>query len=91
MALRKRALLQWQVSPEVIDQSLELMGRAFTPREIASLALFGQKVGSENVRMEMVPVVEVRRGTLRVDQDKLERKLKDMRLDDRRAERFATR
>lgn len=79
LSFKDRALEKWQVSPEVVDKSIELLGRAFSPSEVASLALFGQAVGGDNVKMEMVPVHEIRGTTyLEVDQLALDEVLRDL-------------
>lgn len=81
MSVKDRALQKWQVSPEVVDQSIELMGRAFSAREMASLALFARKVGSDNIKMDMVPVLEIRGSyDLELDIDKLKDKLRELRM-----------
>ncbi|MCW5937594.1 MAG: LCP family protein [Fimbriimonadaceae bacterium] len=77
MAIRSKAVRRWQVSPELIDKSIELMGGTFTPAEVASLALFGQSVGADNIKFDMVPVKEAGRGSLRVDQPALDKLLRD--------------
>lgn len=82
MSFKERVLKRWEKSPEVVDKSLELLGRAFTPRELAALALFGQKVGGDNVKMDMVPVVEIPGSSnLELDGAKLTQKLKELHMD----------
>lgn len=82
MSLKDRALQQWQKTPEVVDKSIDLLGRTFTPVEIAALALFGRKVGGDNFKMDMVPVIEIP-GTsnLQIDNVLLAKKLKALHLD----------
>ncbi len=81
MALKDRVLKQWQKTPEVVDKSIDLLGHAFTPEEIAAMALFGRKIGGDNFHMDMVPVFE-NDGTsnLRLDADGLDEKLKALHL-----------
>jgi len=81
MAMKDRALAKWQVAPKIMDESYELLGRALMPKEIASLALFARKVGADNVKMDMVPVIERKgRSTLELDEDKLAEKLEELHM-----------
>lgn len=81
MAFKDRVLKQWQKSTAVADKTLDLLDRAFKPDEIAALALFGRKVGGDNIKMSMVPVVEVP-GTynLELDPQQLPEKLKELHM-----------
>lgn len=81
MAVKDRALEKWQNAPEVADTTIEILGKAFTPREVASLALFGRKVGGDNIKMTMVPVVEMPGSTnLQVDSAELAKKLRELKM-----------
>lgn len=84
MAVKDRMLQKWQQTPEVVDKSIDLLGRAFKPEEIAALALFGKKLSGDNIKMGMVPTLEIP-GTydLELDADKLAAKLKELHLDPR--------
>lgn len=56
---------------KVADKSVELAGGEFTPREVASLALFARTVSNENIRIGMLPVEDAGGYALQVDQSKL--------------------
>lgn len=81
MAIKESALENWQSAPEVADTTTELLGKAFTPEEVAALARFAQKVGADNIKMSMVPVIEIA-GTynLQVDSLKLSEKLTELHM-----------
>lgn len=55
----------------VATKAVDVMGGALSPREVAALGLFARRVGSDNIRMGMIPVVEAGGTNLRVDSDKL--------------------
>lgn len=81
MAVKDRALEKWQQAPEVADTATEILGKAFTAREVASLALFGRKVGGDNIKMTMVPVLETPGSTnLQVDTAELSKKLRELKM-----------
>ncbi len=81
VAVKDQMVKKWEKTPDVVDKTIDLLGRAFNPREIASLALFGQKIGADNIKMDMVPVVEETGSTgLRIDQPQLALKLKELHL-----------
>ena len=82
MAVKDKALKRWMQSPELIDKSIDLLGKEFSPREIAALALFGKKVGGDNIKMDMVPVIETDgASSLHLDKSKLRAKLKALHMD----------
>ncbi|MBS1723062.1 MAG: LCP family protein [Armatimonadetes bacterium] len=81
MALKDKALHKWASAPELINKSMELMGNAFNSDQMASLMLFGKAVGADNIKMDMVPVVEVPGSTfLELDTEKLSEKLKELHM-----------
>jgi len=51
------------VAPQIADKSIELADGAFTAKEIASLMLFAQSVGSDNIKLGMLPILERSSGT----------------------------
>lgn len=82
MAVKEKTLEKWQQAPEIADSTRDIMGKAFTFKEMAALILFARKVGADNIKMDMVPVLEVP-GTfnLQVDRDALQAKLKTLHMD----------
>lgn len=81
MAVKDRTMAKWQQAAEVADSTIAIMGNAFTPKEMAALALFSRKVGGDNIKMDMVPIIEMP-GTsnLQVDETKLAEKLKQLHM-----------
>lgn len=81
VSLKDRVLQRWQQSTELADRSIDIMSNAFTPREMAALMLFAKKVGTDNIKMDMVPVIETP-GTsnLTLDTEKLAEKLKALHM-----------
>lgn len=81
MALKDRALDRLESAPELIEKSMDLLGNAFTSRQVASLMLFGKSVGGDNIKMDMVPVIEVPGSSfLELDPEKLSEKLKELHI-----------
>lgn len=78
LALKEQALKKWQLSPKIVDQGLGVLGNEFDARELASLALFAQRVGAQNVNITMVPVRAMRGTTnLALDTEKLPKTLRE--------------
>lgn len=78
LALKEQVMRKWQMSPRIIDKGLGVLGNAFTATELASLALFAQRVGEENVKITMVPVLPMRGTTnLALDTAKLPKTLRE--------------
>jgi len=77
VSLKDRVIQHWQQTTNVLDKSVEIMSNAFTPREMAALMLFAKKVGTDNIKMDMVPVIETKGSyDLALDYPKLQEKLK---------------
>lgn len=56
------------VAPKIAEKSIELADGAFSAKEIASLMLFAQSVGSDNIKLGMLPIVEIAGSTdLQID------------------------
>jgi LCP family protein required for cell wall assembly len=81
LAIKDRAFERWQVSPEVADMSLQVMGQAFSATEVASLALFLRDVRSEDIVLEPVPVNDGPGTGLLLDSRALAEKLKRLGLE----------
>lgn len=81
VALRARMLEKWQMSPKLVDKSIELLGNEFDAREVAALALFSQRVGPESINIQMIPVLAMRGTTnLALDTKRLPKTLEEARL-----------
>ena len=82
MSFKDSVLKHLDKSAEVADKSIALLGNTFTPDEIAALMMFGKKVGGDNIKMDMVPVIEVPGSSnLELDGTKLAEKLKELHMD----------
>jgi len=46
------------VAPQIAEKSIELADGEFTAKEIASLMLFAQNVGRDNIKLGMLPIFE---------------------------------
>lgn len=68
-ALRKN----WTELPTVANKAVELTGGALSDQEIAYIANFAEKIGSDNIQMGLLPVVDAHDDhfDLRVDESKL--------------------
>jgi anionic cell wall polymer biosynthesis LytR-Cps2A-Psr (LCP) family protein len=62
---------------QVAEKARGVFGNALSDQEVASLMLFAKAVGSENIKMGMVPTVPARRYDLRVDKRKLDDVLRE--------------
>ena len=80
IAFKERAMQKWLKLPELVDQTADLTGNVFTDRELASLFLFSRRVGSQNINLGMLPVLEGENYDLMVDKDKLYDTLKEYEL-----------
>lgn len=80
--LRKPTLL-----PRVADQARLAMGGSLSKEEISSLALFARSVGSDNIKMGMIPTVQARGFDLRVDRGKLDDVLREFHIVETRSNR----
>jgi|GEM_PF-6352597 len=56
--------------------------------EVASLALFAQKVGGDNIRMGQIPVFDAPNYNLKVDRRNLDETLREFHLLERRVSRL---
>ncbi len=80
IAFKDRAKQKWTRLPRLVEKIGELTGNVFTDRELASLFLFGRRVGSENISLGMLPVLEGENFDLMVDKEKLQGTLKKYEL-----------
>jgi polyisoprenyl-teichoic acid--peptidoglycan teichoic acid transferase len=71
VSLKQAALAKPLQLPSIMEESRALLDNAFTPREIAGLTFFAQRVPAENIKMGMVPVREGRGTNLLVDESRL--------------------
>lgn len=73
LSVKEAVARNTQMLPKVADETVRLLGNELTPVEVASLMLFAQRVGADNIKMDMVPIVERRHSTnLDIDRQKLE-------------------
>jgi polyisoprenyl-teichoic acid--peptidoglycan teichoic acid transferase len=80
IAFKKAVLRSPGVLPQVADKAREVTGNSLTPDEIVSLALFTRTVGSQNIKMGMVPTLSAGSYNLRVDKQKLPKVLREYNL-----------
>lgn len=72
LAFKDKLTKNMSVAPQIADKSLKLAGGVFNSSEIAALMLFAQRVGGDNIKMGMVPILERPGSTvLDVDTNKL--------------------
>lgn len=88
LAFRESLMKNKGSLPEVADKAVEMMGNEFSAMEVASLALFAQKVGGDNIRMGQIPVYDVPNYNLKVDRRNLDETLREFHLLDRRVSRL---
>lgn len=69
---------QPRLIPRVADSIVEVLSNALTADEIAALILFGRSVGSENIKMGVVPTRDVPHYNLEVIQEDLTKVLQDL-------------
>jgi LCP family protein required for cell wall assembly len=62
---------------DVSNKAAQMMQEEFSIQEIAALVNFAQKLGSDNIRMGQIPVVEAKNYNLRVDRRQLKQTLED--------------
>ncbi|MCH7944937.1 MAG: LCP family protein [Armatimonadetes bacterium] len=80
IAFKDRAIQRWTKLPELVERTRELTGNVFDDRELASLFLFSRRVGSQNIKLGMLPVLEGENYDLMVDTEKLYDTLKEFEL-----------
>ena len=80
IAFKDRAIKKVLKLPQLVDQTGDLTGNVFTDRELASLFLFSRRVGSQNINLGMLPVLQGENYDLMVDTDKLYKTLKEYEL-----------
>ncbi|MCH8979334.1 MAG: LCP family protein [Armatimonadetes bacterium] len=80
IAFKDRAKQRWTKLPELVERTRELTGNVFDDRELASLFLFSRRVGSQNIKLGMLPVLEGENYDLMVDTEKLYQTLKEYEL-----------
>lgn len=80
IAFKERAIKKFLKLPQLVDQTADLTGNVFTDRELGSLFLFSRRVGSQNINLGMLPVLEGENYDLMVDKDKLYQTLKEFEL-----------
>lgn len=68
--------------PEVANKGAAVLNNSLSNDEILTLGKFAQKVGNDNIKMGLLPTVEVEGYNLRVDQSKLEATLQEFHLTD---------
>lgn len=80
IAFKDRAMQKWLKLPELVERTGDLTGNVFSDRELASLFLFSKSVGSQNIKLGMLPVLEGENYDLMVDTEKLYETLKEFEL-----------
>jgi LCP family protein required for cell wall assembly len=71
-ALKDRVMERKVMIPKLTDHMLKILDDSFTPKELAELIDFSQKVGSKGIKLGMVPVIEGENYVLSVDHANLE-------------------
>jgi LCP family protein required for cell wall assembly len=82
LAFKDTLFKNWAVAPKVMNKAVDLTGRALNEDEIAALALFSQKVGSDNISMGLLPTVDAGNFNLRIDDNKATEALRQYHLVD---------
>lgn len=82
MAFRAAVLANPLKLPEVANTGAKVLGDSLTNDEILSLAKFAQSVGSDNIKMGLLPTIESEGYNLKVDSSKLEATLNEYHLTD---------
>ncbi|HZH99415.1 MAG TPA: hypothetical protein VEX38_10630, partial [Fimbriimonadaceae bacterium] len=77
MALKEAVMSNPLRLPEIANQAVAVLGGAVSTQELVSLANFAQKVGSDNIKMSTIPVVDApNRIDLLVDERRMPEVLK---------------
>jgi len=71
LAFKDSVIHHWTLLPQVSDKAEAVMGHALTPDEIASIATFASKVGSDNIQMGLLPTLDAGNFNLQVDERQL--------------------
>lgn len=58
VAFKNSVMARPEVLPSIANEAVNLLGGTLEPSEVASLMLFAQRIGQDNIRMGMVPVTE---------------------------------
>lgn len=82
VAFKQQAQKSWTKAPELANKTNELTGYVFDDKELAALFLFGREVGTTNINLGMLPVLDAGGYDLMVDMSKLKETLKEYELID---------
>ncbi len=82
----------WTSLPEVVDEARGLTGNALTDDELAYITTFAESIGSDNITMGLLPVVDADDGQwdLRLDDSKVDDVLRQYHFVDGNADAAAT-
>lgn len=72
LALKDKIIHEPGRLPAVTEKMREVLGSELSADEVAAMALFAQSIGNDNVKMGQVPVVELPRYELALDESKLD-------------------
>lgn len=71
LAFKDRLVSRPEMLAEVSNKAIALAGNEFDASEIGALALFAKNVGSENIKIGMIPVLDAPNYNLVVDRNRL--------------------
>jgi anionic cell wall polymer biosynthesis LytR-Cps2A-Psr (LCP) family protein len=80
LAFREAALEHPTQIPKIANKAVDVLGKALTAEELASLVMFARGIASDNISLGMVPTVPASGSDLRVDSSQLEQVLRDHHL-----------
>jgi polyisoprenyl-teichoic acid--peptidoglycan teichoic acid transferase len=90
MAFKQKVVQKPMLLPKVADKSVDLMGGNLTAEEVYALGLFAQKIGAENVKLGVVPVLDAPNYNLIINRRLLPQTLREYNLvDDTRLTYYA--
>jgi len=74
LAFKDAVKSHWTQLPEVVDKARDLTGRSLSVDEIAYIANFAETIGSDNIQMGLLPVVDAKDAEydLRLDDSKVD-------------------
>lgn len=82
VAFKQQAQKSWTKAPELAKKANELTGYVFDNNELSTLFLFGKEVGTSNIHLGMLPVLDAGGYDLMVDMSKLKETLEEYELID---------
>jgi LCP family protein required for cell wall assembly len=82
VAFKEQALKQWTKAPRLATKVQDLTGNVFSDKELATLMRFAQEVGTTNIKLGMLPVLDASNYDLVVNLGKLKQTLEEFELID---------